>query len=322
MKIDLAKRSRISNFISLHENAFRKATGGLWTFVGVTVIAHAFGFSTLLSSLFIRLLITAAGVFVPQSAVALMLSVYLVLQVMSLSQSVGGMLFLMLLLFYAFCYAYRAKHMNLLPGITVLYRLSIPYTAPLMAGLFGDYHETVTVISGSVVAYFLKSVHDSIPVISDGATEVDGFDILSEMIGSSGFYFFMAGMIVLFLVTEAVRNLRNTYAWVLSVVLGVLAETLVMAGGQIFFGQGPGIVRILGGNAVTAAVGFVAAYFFQNLDYSRVERVQFEDDDYYYYVTAVPKIHIADEDKEIKQITPDRMPEQTADTDEGKEMRA
>ena len=53
----------------------------------------------------------------------------------------------------------------------------------------------------------------------------------------------------------------------------------------------------------TAVVGFLAALLFRNLDFSRVERVQFEDDDYYYYVTAVPKIHIAEEDKEIKKIT-------------------
>ena len=31
--------------------------------------------------------------------------------------------------------------------------------------------------------------------------------------------------------------------------------------------------------------------------------MQFEDDEYYYYVTAVPKLHIAEEEKEIKTIT-------------------
>jgi hypothetical protein len=31
--------------------------------------------------------------------------------------------------------------------------------------------------------------------------------------------------------------------------------------------------------------------------------VQYEDDDYYYYVTAIPKTHIAEQEKEIKKIT-------------------
>ena len=30
-------------------------------------------------------------------------------------------------------------------------------------------------------------------------------------------------------------------------------------------------------------------FIFMNLDYARTENVQFEDDEYYYYVTAVPK---------------------------------
>lgn len=34
-----------------------------------------------------------------------------------------------------------------------------------------------------------------------------------------------------------------------------------------------------------------------SLDYSRTEYVQFEDDEYYYYVKAVPKITIAVSEK-------------------------
>ena len=39
---------------------------------------------------------------------------------------------------------------------------------------------------------------------------------------------------------------------------------------------------------------------FMNLDYARTERVQFEDDEYYYYVKAVPKKMVASEEKTVK----------------------
>ncbi|MDD6551752.1 MAG: hypothetical protein PUF16_08225 [Lachnospiraceae bacterium] len=318
MRIDLATKSRISNFISTHENALRRVVGGVWTFVGVSVISDWFGFSTLLSSLVIKLILTAAGVFVPSSGIALMLVIYMVLQVLNLSQSVGIVLLLMYLFFYGFCYAYKAKHMNLLPGITVLYRLSIPYAAPMMAGLFGEYHEVTTVISGSAIAYYMKSVHDAVPTLSESGSATGGLDILSSMIGNSGFYFFMAAMITMFLVVTTVRNIRSPHSWILAVMLGVLSEALIMSGGEIFFGQGPGAANLFFGNVFTAVVGFLAALFFQNLDYTRVERVQFEDDDYYYYVTAVPKIHISEEDKEIKRITPDAAETEEADEKEVK----
>ena len=37
------------------------------------------------------------------------------------------------------------------------------------------------------------------------------------------------------------------------------------------------------------------------MDYSRIEKVQFEDDEYYYYVKAVPKVFLAEPDKVIKR---------------------
>lgn len=36
---------------------------------------------------------------------------------------------------------------------------------------------------------------------------------------------------------------------------------------------------------------FLIEFLCFNLDYSRTEKVQFEDDEYYYYVKAVPKVN-------------------------------
>ena len=38
------------------------------------------------------------------------------------------------------------------------------------------------------------------------------------------------------------------------------------------------------------------------MDFKRTEFVQYEDDEYYYYVKAVPKITIANTDVKVKQI--------------------
>ncbi|MFQ9120350.1 MAG: hypothetical protein ACLR4N_07255 [Mediterraneibacter faecis] len=39
------------------------------------------------------------------------------------------------------------------------------------------------------------------------------------------------------------------------------------------------------------------------MDYSRTENVQFEDDEYYYYVKAVPKVGVQMPEKQVKHIT-------------------
>jgi len=43
-----------------------------------------------------------------------------------------------------------------------------------------------------------------------------------------------------------------------------------------------------------------------SVDYSRVEHTQFEDDEYYYYVRAVPKAFVSVEDKQVKHINAKR----------------
>ena len=54
------------------------------------------------------------------------------------------------------------------------------------------------------------------------------------------------------------------------------------------------------------AAAFVVQFFRFNLDYSRTEKVQFEDDEYYYYVKAVPKMTVATPEKKVKKITTQR----------------
>jgi hypothetical protein len=39
------------------------------------------------------------------------------------------------------------------------------------------------------------------------------------------------------------------------------------------------------------------------MDYNRPESLQFEDDDYYYYVTAIPKVRLTKEEWKVKRIT-------------------
>jgi hypothetical protein len=57
-------------------------------------------------------------------------------------------------------------------------------------------------------------------------------------------------------------------------------------------------VSLLVGSVISLLIEFVIQFFCMNLDYARTERVQFEDDDYYYYVKAIPKKMVA-----VKEVT-------------------
>jgi hypothetical protein len=103
-----------------------------------------------------------------------------------------------------------------------------------------------------------------------------------------------------------VRYQKVRYAWIAAVLFGSVAEVVIMLAGFLVTSVPSKVPALLIGSAITLLFGFLLIFFFRNLDYTRVEHVQFEDDEYYYYVTAVPKIRLAAEDKKVVKITEDK----------------
>lgn len=62
------------------------------------------------------------------------------------------------------------------------------------------------------------------------------------------------------------------------------------------------IAGVIIGTIVSAGIACVIQFFVFNVDYSRTEKVQFEDDEYYYYVKAVPKVTLATPERTVKRI--------------------
>ncbi|MBQ2532206.1 MAG: hypothetical protein II545_01025, partial [Lachnospiraceae bacterium] len=93
-------------------------------------------------------------------------------------------------------------------------------------------------------------------------------------------------------------------------VYGVLVEFVIMIAGYLLFGNKDRIPTLIVSNLIVLAVGIVTNYLFQDLDYSRIEKLQFEDDDYNYYVTAIPKIQLTEKTLEVKRITDEEASEE------------
>ena len=68
-------------------------------------------------------------------------------------------------------------------------------------------------------------------------------------------------------------------------------EAIGLTAGYILLGISDKIkFMVIVGSVISVVIAMIIQFLFFNLDYSRTERLQFEDDDYYYYVKAVPKI--------------------------------
>ena len=79
-------------------------------------------------------------------------------------------------------------------------------------------------------------------------------------------------------------------------------QFLILITGIIVLDSKLNLVFVIIGTLAGAVAGYVCQILLFSVDYKRTEFVQYEDDEYYYYVKAVPKINIAKEELKVKKI--------------------
>jgi lysylphosphatidylglycerol synthetase-like protein (DUF2156 family) len=101
-----------------------------------------------------------------------------------------------------------------------------------------------------------------------------------------------------------IYRLSIDYSWIIAVVAGAVAQLLVIFMGDFLFSVSMPLPSLMLGMAASILLALVYVFLVFTVDYSRTEYVRFEDDDYFYYVKAVPKMTVAAPDVKVQKISP------------------
>ena len=107
---------------------------------------------------------------------------------------------------------------------------------------------------------------------------------------------------VTLMLVYVIRRLSIDYAWTIAMAAGAFVNIMVILIGDLMFDTNVSIFGVIVGTIISFLLTMVLQFFVFHVDYSRTEKVQFEDDEYYYYVKAVPKVTVARPEKQVKQI--------------------
>ena len=106
--------------------------------------------------------------------------------------------------------------------------------------------------------------------------------------------------VVVVMVTALIHQLNFDYAWYVAIGVGSVFTILVfMVCGMLVDVSVPAGSLVLGA-ILGGVLGVIVQMCKSVIDYSHKESVQFEDDDYYYYVKAVPKKTVAVREVTVK----------------------
>ena len=114
------------------------------------------------------------------------------------------------------------------------------------------------------------------------------------------FCFFIVVMLCFSLTTVVVyliSRLKVDYAPQIAVGFGAVLNPLLLAGTFDFLHRPAGPESLIWGSLISLPAAVIISFLYRFLNYARTENVQYEDDEYYYYVKAVPKIALSVRDR-------------------------
>ena len=282
-------KDRLIRFYSKYETYLFPVVKFIVAIVLFTVINMNIGFMEKISRFPIALILALVCAILPVNA-TIWLAAFVVLADMyalSMEVAVTTLVLFAALFFLYFRFAPKDGFAAVLTP--VCFKLNIPYVMPIGCSLLRDAYSVVAIICGTVIYYFLDGIHQNSGtlknVVADGETAAttSKFDIsVGQLLSNKEMYLVIAIFTITAIVVYLVRRLEVEHAWTLAIISGVLIEVVGLFAGYLVLNVSGKTLGLLIGNILSLLISFVIQFLFMNLDYARTERVQFEDDDYYY----------------------------------------
>ena len=197
--------------------------------------------------------------------------------------------FLMFLLYFR--YSPRDSLAVLLTPICFV--LKIPYLMPVVFGLIGTPLSAVSISCGVISYYvieYLASSYDGIKAMADENTVARFKFVIDGLLHNKEMVVMAAAFSVTVIVVNIIKRFSFRHSWTAALFAGIVIDifAVIIAASRLEVRINAG--SLLLGSFLSALLCTVFKFFILAVDYEKTERVQFEDDDYYYYVKAVPKM--------------------------------
>lgn len=298
-------RGRIQELYAKNSKVFDKIFQFILAIVTFTVINHNVGFMKAVASPVASLALAVICTFLPLMVTVIMATVLILAHMFALSigmLAVTAVIFLIMYIFYLRLTPKKALIVLLTP---LAFFLKVPYIIPVACGLVATPISLIAISCGTIVYYMLEYVKkSSVNIENVGAkgmlTQVTKY--VQQVFQNKEMWIVIVAFIICFFVVFTLRRTSMDHAWKVAIVAGAVANVIVIVAGDIALGVHTSYGTLIGGNVGAIVIGLILELFLFSVDYARSENLQFEDDEYYYYVKAIPKVSVAIPEKTVKRI--------------------
>ena len=298
-------REKIRELYASHSKIFDKALQFVVAFLTFYMINSNVGFMKMAASPLVTLALSVICTFLPMTLTVIAASALMLAHMFSVSLSVFIVTALVLLIMYIFYFRLAPKMALALLLTPIAFMLKIPYVIPVAYGLMSVPVSLVAISCGTIIYYIMQYVKKAAPGLDGkgGAgllAEITAY--LKQVFQNKEMWIAIAAFIICLFLVYTIHRQAADHAWKIAIAAGAVANIIVIAVGDVALGVHTSYVGLIFGNIFAVIIGLILELFFFSVDYAKSENLQYEDDEYYYYVKAVPKLSVATPEKTVKRI--------------------
>ncbi len=265
------------------------------------------GYFELLTGFSMNILLSLVCSIIPGSFCVLLVGAVVVAHMVKLSIVLGGLALVVMIIVYLLFLIFSPEQSAVILAIPVLMHFHLHFMIPVIIGIFLTPYAVIPATLGVFMVKFIGCEINAVSLTGEGMSiELDGVtealsNILSQMTGDKEIWLYLVVAAVTVAVIYVIIQFSFDYAWYVAIVAGTIAGIIVSFLAEGILNSGTPVTGIIFSLILGAIISAGVQFFRCPLEYARKEYVQFEDEDYYYYVKAIPKYTSLEELPERKK---------------------
>lgn len=305
-------RDNILEFYARIERAITPILKFILMFVSILMINGKLGFMDKLTNIIIVLAISLIAAFLPVNVSVIVSALFILGHLFELSIQVAAIVGLVFAVMFVLYFRFSPKDAVVVMLTPLLFLIKMPYLIALVAGFMCGSLAFVAVSCGTVVYYIVDYIgknSDKFNASFSADNALSGFKVvIDNVISNDTMIVMVVTLAVVTVLMNVIKRMSFDYSWYVGLAVSSILGLIVVIIGSSAMDADVSIVGSIISMIISAAIAFVIQLFVHNVDYSQAEYVEFEDDEYYYYVKAIPRLSTGSNSPEIRQ-RPARRPE-------------
>lgn len=287
-------RERVLETYSRFEMYILPAVRFLLALISILMINSGIGFSGKLKSLVIVIAVSLIGAFLPLNFIIVIDALFILIHLYSFSLQVAAVVGLVFLLLFVLYFRFTPKEAIAVVITPIFFALKIPYVVPLTLGFVGGPVSFVSVCCGTAVYYIINKISDSAEALGGGKLSIDGAlasfkSIIDNVLNNKTMILMIIVFALVTILANVIKRFTFDFSWQVALAVSSISGLIVIVIGSKALDADISVLGAFISMIISVGLVYVLQLFIHNIDYSRAEYVQFQDDEYYYYVKAIPR---------------------------------